>query len=409
MAENSGETQIKACAIARNLEEFDQLIGELESVFGSSWGGLPFADAQAILSSEHAKNLEIAIIAIDRKDEEHLPVVEAAVKSASQMGLKVVLVTNDLGPGSLHKLMRSGVDDFLPYPLPANALAETVERISQRAEIAAPTAQHSTPVVQNAPTKNGVVFPVYGLSGGVGATTFATNFAWELAKIVEADGESVIIIDLNFQYGSVATYVDVGRTDSSTELLSNPELLDMASLESSVTRFDHIMDVLPAPQDAVPLDFVGPDEIKQLLQVASQMYDYVIVDLPSTITVWTEAVLEKSHLFFALLEMDMRSAHNALRFLRALKADDMPFEKVQFIMNRTPKGTDIAGRSRVKKMADSLDVEFRWYLPDGGKQVPSSCDHGSPLGLTAKKNVLRKEIHKIAATMAELAKDTAEK
>lgn len=405
MANSNGAAQIKACAIARNLEEFDQLISELESVFGSGWGGLSFADAQSILASEHASSLEIAVIAVDRTDEASIAVVESAVKSASDIGLKVILVINDLGPGMLHQLMRGGVDDFLPYPLPEGALAETVERINRRAESQLAPVAATSPVVQNTATKNGIIFPVYGLSGGVGSTTFATNFAWEIAKLAEAQNQTAIIIDLNFQYGSVATYVDVGRTDSSVELLGNPSLLDIASLESSVTKFDHVLDVLPAPQDAVALDFVGPEEIAQLLTVASQSYDYVIVDLPSTITAWTETVLAKSHLFFALLEMDMRSAHNALRFLRALKADDMPFEKVQFIMNRAPKGTDLSGRSRVKKMADSLDVEFRWYLPDGGKQVPSSCDHGSPLGLTAKKNVLRKEIHRIAATMAELSKE----
>jgi pilus assembly protein CpaE len=405
MANSNGTAQIKACAIARNLEEFDQLIGELEGVFGVGWGGLGFADAQSILSSEHAEGLEIAVIAVDRKDEASISLVETAVKAASDAGLKVILVINDLGPGMLHQLMRGGVDDFLPYPLPEGSLADTIARINRRSEQSVPSTALTTPVIQNTASRNGTIFPVYGLSGGVGATTFATNFAWEIAKLAEEQNQTAIIIDLNFQYGSVATYVDVGRTDGSIELLGNPSILDMASLESSVTKFDHVLDVLPAPQDAVPLDFVGPAEIAQLLSVASQSYDYVIVDLPSTITPWTETVLEKSHLFFALLEMDMRSAHNALRFLRALKADDMPFEKVQFIMNRAPKGTDLSGRSRVKKMADSLDVEFRWYLPDGGKQVSSSCDHGSPLGITAKKNVLRKEIHRIATTMSELSKE----
>jgi pilus assembly protein CpaE len=29
--------------------------------------------------------------------------------------------------------------------------------------------------------RNGVILPVHGMAGGVGATTFAANLAWELA------------------------------------------------------------------------------------------------------------------------------------------------------------------------------------------------------------------------------------
>ncbi len=38
-------------------------------------------------------------------------------------------------------------------------------------------------------------------------------------------------------------------------------------------------------------------------------------------------------------------------------------------------------------------------MPDGAKQVMQSCDHGLPLAETAAKNVLRKEIHKLAASI----------
>ena len=172
-------------------------------------------------------------------------------------------------------------------------------------------------------------------------------------------------------------------------------------------RFDRTLDVLSAPQDSLPLEFISPEEIAKIIEVASQNYDFIIIDLPTAIVSWTEVVLEKSQLFFGVLEMDMRSAQNTLRFMRALKADEMPFEKVQFVLNRAPKATDLGGKSRVKRMADSLDVDFRWLLPDGGKQILNACDHGSPLASVAKKNPMRKEIHRISATLSELAREEA--
>ena len=104
-----------------------------------------------------------------------------------------------------------------------------------------------------------------------------------------------------------------------------------------------------------------------------------------------------------VIEMDMRSAQNALRLKRALQADNLPFEKLRFVMNRAPKFTDMNGKARVKRLAESLGVEINVNLPDGGRAVRDSGDHGLPLADTAAKNPLRKEISKIAKEIDTLA------
>ncbi len=401
---------IVTCAVARNLEEFELLIDELEREFGESWGGLEFGDVLGILNSAHAKDLHTAVIAINKQDESDLEAIEETVKEAKKAGLKVILVTDDLGPSALHRLIRGGADDFLPYPLPPNALHETLERLT---ETQAPAANSTTvetvegprPTAPKVGRRQGIIFPVYGLSGGVGASTFAVNLAWELQKNVENDDKTVCILDFDFQFGSVSTYLDVPKSETSYELLTNAANIDSDALLQSMHKFDRTLDVLSAPQDSLPLEFISPEEIAKIIDVASKNYDFIIIDLPTAIVSWTEVVLEKCQLFFGVLEMDMRSAQNTLRFMRALKADEMPYEKVQFILNRAPKATDLGGKSRVKRMADSLDVEFRWFLPDGGKQILNACDHGSPLASVAKKNPMRKEIHRISATLSELARE----
>ena len=97
----------------------------------------------------------------------------------------------------------------------------------------------------------------------------------------------------------------------------------------------------------------------------------------------------------------MRSAQNCLRFLRALKAEDLPFEKVQFALNRAPGFTDLQGKARAKRLAESLGVEINIMLPDGGKAVASACDEGTPLAETAPKNALRREFKNIAQSIFE--------
>jgi pilus assembly protein CpaE len=107
-----------------------------------------------------------------------------------------------------------------------------------------------------------------------------------------------------------------------------------------------------------------------------------------------------------MIELDMRSAQNVLRLKRALQSEDLPFEKLRFALNRAPKFTDLNGKSRVKRMAESLGISIDLQLPDGAKQVPQGADHGLPLAMSAPKNPLRKEIAKLAASLHELSQDS---
>jgi hypothetical protein len=123
-----------------------------------------------------------------------------------------------------------------------------------------------------------------------------------------------------------------------------------------------------------------------------------------TVVAWTEAVLTRAHVYFALLELDLRSAQNILRFIRALKAEALPHDKVRYVLNRAPKFTDLSAKARVKRMAESLDIDIEVQLPDGGEQVTQANDHGLPIAESAGKNPLRKELQKLAKSLYDLNK-----
>ena len=41
----------------------------------------------------------------------------------------MILITEDVSPAALHKLLREGGDEFVPYPLPEAELARAIERV----------------------------------------------------------------------------------------------------------------------------------------------------------------------------------------------------------------------------------------------------------------------------------------
>jgi pilus assembly protein CpaE len=144
--------------------------------------------------------------------------------------------------------------------------------------------------------------------------------------------------------------------------------------------------------------------VGRILDMALANFDFVVVDMPTTIVSWTETVLTRSHVYFSMLELDLRSAQNVLRLTRALKAEGLPHEKMRFALNRAPRFTDLSAKSRVKRMAESLDIDIEVQLPDGGHQVTQANDHGLPLAETAAKNPMRKEIQKLAKSLYDLNK-----
>lgn len=388
---------ILACTVARDVQKFDLLIEDMEAELGEAWGDLTFQEARSFFTQPEARSLEFVAIAIDEEDEVNLAMIADLIDTAGKNNIKVVLVAEEVSPIALHQLLRLGAKEFAPYPLPEGALHEAIERI-RAAEHAQATAEAAGPRPTTGPggNRNGVIVTVHGLAGGTGSTTLAVNMAWELANIDKETPPKVCLLDLSLQFGSVATYLDLPRKEAVFELLSDTEQMDTESFLQALVSFNETLSVLTAPSDILPLDLLGPEDIERILEFATANFDYVVIDMPSTIVQWTETVLSASHVYLSPIELDMRSAQNCLRMVRALKAEDLPFEKLRYVLNRSPKFSDLTGKSRVKRMAESLDIEIEVMLPDGGKPVTQSSDHGLPLAETAPKNPLRKEILKLA-------------
>jgi pilus assembly protein CpaE len=312
-----------------------------------------------------------------------------------------------MSPVSLHSLLRQGADEFVPYPLPEGELSAAIDRLRAEAvETLEPAPQ--TPQLKSGVRKNGALIVVHGLAGGTGATTMAVNLAWELANTDKKHPAKVCLLDLDLQFGSVATFLDLPRREVVYDMLSETDTMDEESFGQALLTYEERLHVLTSPPEILPLDIITSEDVRRILDVARNQFDYVIVDMPSTLVQWTETVLSSAHVYFAMLELDMRCAQNALRFKRALQSEELPVEKLRYVMNRAPKFTDLNAKSRVKRMAESLGISIDVHLPDGGKQITQANDHGTPLASSAPKSPLRREFAKLAASIHEL-KDTEAK
>jgi pilus assembly protein CpaE len=398
---------ITACTVSRDVQNFDLLIEDMEAALGENWGDLGFAEALAFFGQPEAENMEFVAMAIDSEDEDNLVLLGEIITQAKSRDISVILIAEDVSPASLHTLLRKGADEFVPYPLPEQELQSAIERLNAVETASVQSPQKSTHQLQSGSAKEGALIVVHGLAGGSGATTLAVNLAWELALLEDDTKPSVCLIDLDLQHGSVSTYLDLPRKEIVFDMLSETETMDEDIFGQALQSYEDRLQVLTAPPDMIPLDLLTPEDIQRVIDMARSHFDYVVIDMPKTLVMWSETVLQAAHVYFATMELDMRSAQNALRIKRALQSEDLPFNKLRFALNRAPKFTDLSGKSRVKRMAESLGISIDLQLPDGGKQVTQGGDHGLPLAASASKNPLRKEITKLAQSLHELGSTDA--
>ncbi len=366
----------------------DALIKDLDTQFGEDqWLEVPVEDSENMLSIASAED-SFVIVALSSNETDDVAATAELIRQAREYGLMVLLIVGDISSRTMHQIMREGVSEFAPYPEPAGALMDAVDRLRLARSSGNLPAIASTA----APRRLGKVVAFYGVAGGVGASTFAVNFAWELTLRTRREGRRVALLDFNFQYGSIATFLDVPRREAVYELVSEAANLDHVGLTQALSTYKDKLHVLTAPRDALPLDIVSPGDVDAIIKLARESFDYVVIDMPQALMNWSEKVYAASDDFYAVMEIDMRSAQNMYRFLRTLKAEDMNLDKLRFVLNRAPGLTDLSGKTRVKRVAESLGISFLHQVPDGGKLIVNNGDQGTPLAEGARSSPVRKEI-----------------
>ncbi|ABD53912.1 AAA family ATPase [Jannaschia sp. CCS1] len=400
LALHSEPAPIVACTVSSKVHHFGLLIEDMEQELGEAWGDLGFDEAREFINALDEGTLDFIALAVREEDESDLGRVGEVINAARTKGVAVILIPENLSTAGLRELLRLGADDFVPYPLAEGALHDAIEKIARAKQ---PDPAEVTPIPASEAPATGqrldgqsAIFAVQNLAGGTGATTLAVNLAWELAHADKKNPPSVCVLDFDLQQGSVATYLDLPRRDIVLELLQDAATMDTDGFKQALVNYGDKISVFTTPAEIVPLDLIGPEEVTAVVDLAAQCFDIVVIDMPRTMVMWTETVLTRADVYFATMELDLRSAQNAMRFIKACQSEDLPLEKMNYVINRAPGLTDLNGKNRMKKMADSLGVAFSTHLPDGGKPVMQAGDNGETLAEAAKKNPLRKEILKLS-------------
>lgn len=295
-----------------------------------------------------------------------------------------VLVGNELSPEFLMRAMRAGVREVLPAPAaPADVLAALRRQLRKRAPTAnAPAARH------------GEVLALVSCKGGSGATFIAAN----LAHLLAAGGRrSVALVDMNLQFGDAALFVSSETPVSNVaDVARNISRLDADLLRSSMSEVAPGLWVLAAPDDPAHAADVTPQHVHQIIELAREMFDFVIIDAGRSLSSVTLKALDLADQVYAVLQLTLPFIRDGKRLRNVFRSLDYPAKKIHWIVNRHQKDSQFT----VDDLKKTLAIEQVITLPNHYEAVAASVNQGVPVERVAPNSTIARSLRELAENIA---------
>jgi pilus assembly protein CpaE len=333
--------------------ELDLRVGDLKSL------------APDLLPRESTPGVLLLEVAVD--DVEDMDALERLSAEATRAHIPIVATAGDLGPATVRRLLRHGVADFIAQPIDRADVLDVLR-----------CADHKARRRQRHSSSQGRVLTFSRATGGAGATTLAVNVAHALARSQGPSGAKVCLIDLDLQFGTVALQLDLHPTGGLFDLAQARECLDGEQFSGSLVEHRSGLRVLAGPSAAMSLEALRPAVVNALLQLARAEFDYVIVDLPRTLTNWTETVLSHSDLVYLVTQLNVPAVWQLRRLLdviEKLALDDLP---VQLVLNRL-QGSFWGAGVRRRQAEKALGRPFNYCIADQSDVLIDATDRGTPV------------------------------
>ena len=230
------------------------------------------------------------------------------------------------------------------------------------------------------PTENRVVesrvVVVASPKGGVGKSTIAVNLAVGLARQAPQD---VVLVDLDLQFGDVATHLDLKPAHSLADAFASQGGLDTLLLKTFLTAHPAGFYALCGSESPAAADKVGPKQVRELLASLASQFRYVIVDTGSGLDEPTLAALEEANDAVFVSSMDVASVRNVRKEIEVLATLNILPTRRHFLLNFADRQSGLSVR----------DVEAVVGLPVNvvvprSQEVALSSNRGVPVLMEKK-------------------------
>ncbi|MBP2241764.1 pilus assembly protein CpaE [Cytobacillus eiseniae] len=284
----------------------------------------------------------------------------------------------------LRDASRAGSTDFFILPDELSQFSDRIERILLIAKEQNAKNENSLIAPQGGLRRGrGQIFSFYSGKGGSGSTLLSSTFAQTLK--LESTAQ-VLFIDMNLQFGGADMYLGIE---------SNRSLADLRPVINELNE-NHIrnvsekepfskMEILLSPRDAEIAESLNEDFFTKLLRACRRSYDFVIVDLPSTMSANTYVALEEADQIYYVMNLDTPSFQVFKHVEDLFKRLGMDTEgRLQIVVNQKGRENELTPSDVKNFITSPVGAEVRRDI----KGVQTFINKGEPLRKATKEKKL---------------------
>jgi pilus assembly protein CpaE len=303
-------------------------------------------------------SVDLVVVACAGQSERALFLVDGAKKQDVR---RPVLVLSEGSPnGFVKRAFEAGADDILTLPQTRDQLRFAIQKALARG--------HGETL------KSGVALGrmvcILGPKGGAGKTLTATNVAVALAEV----GQTVVIVDLDLQFGDVGLSIGLSPSSTIYDLAVSGGSLDSTKLADFVVEHRSGVRTLLAPSRPDQAATISTPFLREVYGLLRLNYDYVIVDTPPGFTPEVISAIDSSTDIVVVGMLDALSLKNTKLGLETVELMGYRDDRIWLVLNRAQSKIGLTSQDVQAVLGRKPDV-----LVPSDREIPRALSEGVPI------------------------------
>jgi len=318
---------------------------------------------------------------------------------------QVIMMSVQSEADYLRRSMLAGAMDFLTKPFTSDELSNSIHRVyqmgaSRRAAMPAKHADTREASDDKAgrarrQPEGGKILLVYSPKGGTGCSTVAVNLAIALQQ---ATSQKVALVDASLQFGDVGVLLHLQSRASVADAAKQIKDLDVDLLAAMLSPHQSGIQVMAAPPVPEAAETIDIDDIKTILRLLRQEFDYVLVDTWSYLDDVVLAIMDLSDRVLLVMAPEIPSIKSAKQFFEVAEALDFPLNQIDLILNKVLPRDGI----RAEQLENHINHKLRTQIDYDPKTIRQTTNQGLPLMMSEPNHPLAQQFLGLAQQEIEL-------
>lgn len=323
---------------------------------------------------------QIVFVNINEESDNTFTLIERALNNLKNT--KFIVTALSYSTNSVIKAMRAGAREFLPKPIIKDDFIKTLTKIKDT-------------TFGSEKNTNCKIITTFSNKGGIGKTSIATNLALELANITK---EKVALVDMNFQLGDVATFLDIKPSFDISYVVKNLDGTDNDFLLSTLDKYkDTNLYVLADPPYMEQAKDITPEQISKLFDALRKTFSYVIVDTSNVFDGKTITVLDNTDFIMLVTIVNLPAIRNCQRCLDIFERLGYDAEKTKIVINRYMENDEV----NADDVEKALNQKVYWKIPNNYFTIMSSINKGLPVSMINPKSNIAQSYRELATVLSD--------